>query len=84
MSPAAVVVHVPRELRFHPCRWGLRLGPTQRRRLLCLPKLVIAPSGGEVVHSLQEVLPIVDFLVGVADLVFLLLFISFPRNNLHG
>ena len=55
-----------------------------RRRLLCLPMVVVAPGGGEVIRSLQEVLPVVDFLVGTADLVFLLFFLSFPRYNLHG
>ena len=57
---------------------------TRRHRLLRLPMLVVAPSGGEAVHSLEEVLPVVDFLVGAADLVFLLLFLSIPRYNLHG
>ena len=46
--------------------------------------LVIAPGSREVIHLLQEVLPVVDFLVGVVDLMFLLFFLSFPRYNLHG
>ena len=46
--------------------------------------LVIAPGGGEAIRLLQEVLPVVDFLVGATDLMFLLFFLSFPRYNLHG
>ena len=46
--------------------------------------LVATPGGGEAIHSLEEVLPIMDLLIGAADLVLLLLFLSIPRYNLHG
>ena len=32
----------------------------------------IAPSGGETIQSLEEVVPIVDLLIGAVDLVFFL------------
>ena len=53
-------------------------------RLLHLPVFIIAPSGREVVQSLEEVVPIVDLLVGAMDLLFLLFFLSIQRYNLHG
>jgi hypothetical protein len=45
---------------------------------------VVAPGGGEVIQSLEEVVSIMDLLVGAVDLVFLLFFLSIPRYNLHG